>query len=60
MQYIVEPIGELFEWSFGILEYFENLPNYAFIIIGFIGMIYWLILQKRYNKQADQNPDQIK
>jgi hypothetical protein len=66
MQYIVEPIAALIKWSFdnilvpiGELPAFAN-PNNIFLVIGFIGMFYWLNLQRKYNKEAENNPDQIK
>jgi len=66
MQYIVEPIAALIKWTFdfvlvplGELPSFIN-PNNIFLVIGFIGMLYWLNLQGKYNKEAAKNPDQIK
>jgi hypothetical protein len=60
MDYIVNPLADFLVWTFGILEKFENLPNYAFILIGFAGMFYWLKLQAKYNKEAASNPKQLK
>ena len=48
-------IGEFFRWTFGILEAGENIVNWAFIVLGFLGMIYWLMLQARYNKEAKES-----
>lgn len=66
MQYIVEPIAALIKWTFdtilvplGELPSMIN-PNNIFLVIGFIGMFYWLNLQRKYNKEAANNPDQIK
>ena len=44
-------IGDLFEWTFGILELMGNLPNYLFTVIGLVGIVAWLIRQKRYIKE---------
>lgn len=66
MQYIVEPIAALIKWTFdNILVPIGELPalinpNNIFIIIGFIGMFYWLFLQSKYNKKAAEDPNQIK
>jgi uncharacterized membrane protein YuzA (DUF378 family) len=29
-------------------------PNSVFIIVGFVGLFYWLNLQKKYNQKADK------
>lgn len=60
MQWLVFPLGDLIKWTFGILESFENLPNVMFIIVGFIGFGYWMMLQNKYNKEAENNPNQLK
>ena len=60
MDWLVYPLGDLFAWSFGILEYFQNLPNDIFLVGGFFGLFYWLRLQSNYNKAAAANPNQIK
>lgn len=44
------------EATFGILEgEFPNMFNWACIVLGFVGLFYWLRLQKRYNQKAAQN-----
>ncbi len=53
VQDIVYPTGEFIEWSFGLLEIADNLPNYAFIVLGFGGIAYWVMLQVKYNKEAE-------
>jgi hypothetical protein len=60
MYYLLKPIEDLFVWSFGILENLGNLPNNAFIVSGFVLMFYWLYLQGKFNKEAANNPNQIK
>jgi hypothetical protein len=66
MQEIVGPIAALIKWSFdNILVPIGDLPdlinpNYLFLFLGFIGMFYWLFLQGKYNKQAANDPNQIK
>ena len=47
-------IGDFFYWTFGILEAGENIVNWAFIVLGFLGICYWLMLQARYNKEAKE------
>jgi hypothetical protein len=60
MYYLLKPLEDLFVWSFGILENLGNLPNNAFIVLGFVLMFYWLYLQGKFNKEAAANPNQIK
>ncbi|MCH2215018.1 MAG: hypothetical protein MK086_07610 [Flavobacteriales bacterium] len=66
MQEIVGPIAKLVKWTFdnllvpiGDLPDIVN-PNYIFLFVGFLGMLYWLNMQKKFNKQAANNPNQIK
>ncbi len=60
MQDIVIPIGNAIDWSFGILEALQNLPNMLFLGLGFVGLAIWLRLQTKFNKEAANNTDQIK
>ncbi len=60
MQYIVEPIAALILWTFhtlleplGRLPTFFN-PNTIFIVMIAAGLLYWLMLQQKYNKKAEQ------
>jgi len=66
MEYIVGPIAALIKWTFdeilvpiGELPDLVN-PNYLFLALGFVGLGYWLFLQKKFNNQAANNPNQIK
>lgn len=59
MQYIVEPLGKLIVWTFdNILVPIGDLgaanPNNLFVVLGFVGLFYWLFLQGKYNKKAAQ------
>jgi hypothetical protein len=48
-------IGHLFQWTFRLMEMPNRNVNIVFIVIGFIGVGYWLNRQTQYNKEADQN-----
>lgn len=37
-----------------------NMFNYACIVLGFGGMLYWLNLQRKFNEQAENDPNQLK
>jgi len=46
--------GDLIETTYAFLPSLGNTPNYAFIIVGFIGFLYWMNLQIKYNKAASK------
>ena len=47
--------GDLFEWTFRLMEGPNRNMNIVFIVIGFIGAIYWLSRQFKYNQEAEQS-----
>lgn len=53
-------IGDFLTWTFGFFELVGNIFNYSLIVLGFIGLFYWLNWQKKFNDQAANNPDQLK
>ena len=53
-------LGDIFQWTFGIFELIGNYFNGFLLISGFLGFFYWMNLQKRYNKEAENDPNQIK
>ena len=61
MDWIIFPLRDFFVLFFeSTLEPLGNKPNllYLFILLG--GASYWMYIQHKLNKKADQNPDQIK
>ncbi len=43
--------------------FYDNIGhifNYSCICLGFFGLFYWLNWQNKFNKQAKDNPNQIK
>lgn len=57
---IFEAIASLLQWTFGIFEVIGNSFNYAMIVLGFIGLFFWLKTQKKFNDEAANNPNQMK
>jgi hypothetical protein len=56
-----DPLADFTVWTFEtFLEPAENLPNIAFTLLGFVGLFYWLNLQAKYNKKAEQESNQLK
>ena len=53
-------IAKMLQGSFVFFEFFQNSINYFFIAIGFVGLFYWLNYQNKFNKEAENNPNQIK
>ena len=46
-------IGDFFYWLFeNTLEPLGDIPNWGFIVLGFIGMFIWLKMQKDFNAKA--------
>ncbi len=55
-------IGDFLDWTFIILQsdMIGNIFNYSMIVLGFIGLFFWLNKQAKFNKQAENDPNQIK
>jgi hypothetical protein len=53
-------LADLMQWTFGILEWVGDKLNYGLIALGFFGFFYWMNLQMKFNKEAENNPNQIK
>ncbi|MDG1742668.1 MAG: hypothetical protein P8H43_08825 [Crocinitomicaceae bacterium] len=56
-------LGDVFQWTFNILE--NDMPttflvNTGAVLLGFVGLFYWLNLQRKFNAQAEKDPDQLK
>ncbi len=47
-------------YAFLPFEWVGNIFNYALVVFGFVGLFYWLNMQKKYNQEAENNADQIK
>lgn len=53
-------IGDVFGWTFQLFEITGNILNNSFLILGFVGLFYWLNLQKKYSEQAANDENQLK
>lgn len=55
MNSILRVIGDILTWTFDtVLVPLGQLPNYAFILLGFVGLFLWLSMQGKYNKKAQE------
>jgi len=55
MQQISFAIGHFLESTFQILSALGWLPSIGISVLLFVGMLYWLNLQGRYNRKAKQD-----
>lgn len=55
MQDIAFGLGHFLEWTFTFLAKMGWGPVTATAIILFVGLLYWLNLQGKYNRKARQN-----
>jgi hypothetical protein len=55
-------IGDLLTWALSALQAdgIGNIVNYSCIVFGFLGLFYWLNLQRKFNAEAESNPNQRK
>ena len=53
-------ISDFLTWTFGLYENVGNIFNYSVIVLGFIGLFYWLNWQKKFNEKAKNDPNQLK
>jgi len=50
---ILRGIGDLITWTFDtFLVPLGQLPNYAFIALGVVGLFLWLTMQQKYNRKS--------
>ncbi len=55
MQQIAFSIGQLLEATFTFLPMLGWLPVIGFSFVIFFGLVYWMVLQSRYDRKAKQN-----
>ena len=48
-------LGDYAQRFFSVFENLGNVPNWAFIVLGFVGMFIWLKMQKDFNEKAKSN-----
>jgi hypothetical protein len=53
-------IANFFQSIFGFYDIVGQVFNYSCIVLGFFGLFYWLNYQRKFNKEAENNPNQIK
>lgn len=55
-------IGDVLDTTFTVLhsDVIGNKFNYSLVVLGFIGLFFWLNKQRQYNEQAKNDPNQLK
>jgi hypothetical protein len=54
-------LHEFIYWVFELtLESVHDRPWQAVLLLGFVAFGYWMYRQVQYNKEAENNPDQLK
>lgn len=56
-------LGDFLQWTFRLLQndfWLTSVVNYGAIVLGFGGLFYWLNWQKKFNAQAEKDPNQLK
>jgi len=54
-----EAIGDFcYDTVFVLYENIGNIFNYSCIVLGFVGLVCWLNIQHKYNKDVKNNPYQ--
>ena len=55
-QEIITPVAKFIEWTFEtVLVPIASPMNIGVIILGFVGLAFWLRLQKKYTEKAKQD-----
>lgn len=60
---VFNAIGDFLTWTFNLLQ--NDLPitfvmNTGIVLLGFVGLFYWLNIQRKLNAKAANDPNQLK
>lgn len=56
-------LGGIFQWTFNFLQndfWLTSFMNYGCIVLGFVGLVFWLNKQRVFNAEAENDPNQRK
>jgi len=55
-----EAIGDFcYDTVFILYDNVGNVFNYSCVVLGFVGLFYWLNLQKKFNERAKNDPNKL-
>ncbi len=60
MGWLASILESVFKWTFSLLTAAENLPWIIFTIVICFGLLYWMMWQQKYNRQAEADENQLK
>ena len=61
MDWLFYGLADLGRWTFDtFLVPAQNGPNYAFLALGFVGLLFWLRKQAQLSEKAANDPNQLK
>ena len=60
MNWLVSILEDIFQATFGFLKWAANGPWIFFTIVICFGLLYWMMWQKKYTAQAENDPNQLK
>ena len=55
MQQIAFALGHVMEWTFTSITGLGWLPSIGISVVLFSGIVYWLNLQRRYDRKAEKD-----
>ena len=47
-------IADFLQWTFGFFDVVGNKFNYSMIVLGFVGLFYWLNMQRKLTAKAEK------
>lgn len=56
-------IGDILQWTFQFLQndfFLTGFMNNALLLLGFVGFFIWMVKQRKFNAEAESNPNQRK
>lgn len=51
---IVYAIGDFFQWTFQILPWLGNIPNFIFVILGFLFFFFWMSQLVKFSRAGEK------
>lgn len=57
---VFQAIGDFLQWTFLFFDNVGDIFNWSLVVLGFVGLFYWLNYQRKFNDQAANDPNQLK
>jgi cbb3-type cytochrome oxidase subunit 3 len=56
---VFQSIGDFFQWTFTAFEVIGNGFNTILVVLGFVGITYWMYRQSKYTAEAKRNSTHV-